>query len=59
MTSGWWARYNNFPIGMLRSKSLANDDIFTSENFLDQRWTTPSNDIVYTEELYGLGQLFL
>ena len=53
MTSGWWARYNNTPIGMLRSNSLANEDLFTSENFLDQRWTTPSNDIVYTEELYG------
>ena len=53
MTSGWWARYKNTPIGMLRSNSLANEDLFTSENFLDQRWTTPSNDIVYTEELYG------
>ena len=51
MTSGWWARYNTTEIGLIRSES--HDDLFTSESFLDQRWTTPSTDIVYVDELYG------
>ena len=51
MTSGWWARYHSTEIGQMRSRS--SDDLFTSKNFLDQRWTTPSTDIVYVDELYG------
>ena len=54
MTQGWWARYDKTHVGMMRARSLENEDLFTSENFLDQRWTTPSTDIVFTDELYGM-----
>ena len=51
MTSGWWARFHSTEIGKMRSRS--SDDLFTSNNFPDRRWTTPSTDIVYVDELYG------
>lgn len=54
MTAGWWARYEDTMIGKMRSRALTNEDLFTSENFQDQRWTTPSTDIVYVDELYGM-----
>ena len=54
MTAGWWARYDGTMIGEMRSRALTNEGLFTSENFQDQRWTTPSTDIVYVDELYGM-----
>lgn len=54
MTAGWWARFDSTPIGLMRARALQNKDLFTSENFQDQRWTTPSTDIVYVDELYGM-----
>lgn len=54
MTQGWWARFDFSVVGKMRTRSLENDDLFTSDHFLDQRWTTPSTDIVYTDELYGM-----
>ena len=53
MTSGWWARYNDTDLGQMRSASLKNEDLFTSESFQDMRWTTPSTDVEYVDELYG------
>ena len=54
MTAGWWARYEDTDIGQMRSRALLNEDLFTSENFQGQRWTTPSTDLVYVDELYGM-----
>ena len=54
MTAGWWARYEETSIGQMRSKALLNEDLFTSENLQEQRWTTPSTDLVYVDELYGM-----
>ena len=51
MSSGWWVRFHSTEIGKIKSRS--SDILFTSKNFLDQRWTTPSTDIVYVDELYG------
>ena len=51
MTSGWWARFHSTEIGKMRSRS--SEDLFTSKNFPDRIWTTPSKDIVYVDELHG------
>ena len=53
MTSGWWARYDKSEIGQLRSLKLNEDLLFNSNTFIDQKWTTPSSDIVSVDELYG------
>lgn len=53
MTSGWWARYEGTPVGHLRSLKFNEDLLFNSNNFIDQKWTTPSADIVSVDELYG------
>lgn len=53
MTSGWWARYDRTEVGKMRSLKLNENLTFTSESFLDQKWTTPSSDIVSVDELYG------
>ncbi len=54
MTSGWWARYSNTKLGQMRLSSLKNEDLFTSKTFQGMRWTTPSTDVEYVDELYGL-----
>ena len=54
MTDGWWARYEDTMIGKMRSRAITNEDLFTSENFQDLMWTTPSTDIVCVDELYGM-----
>lgn len=54
MTDGWWDLYKNTMIGKMRSRAITNEDLFTSENFQDQMWTTPSADIVCVDELYGM-----
>ncbi len=59
ITAGWWARYEETSIGQMRSKSLLNEDLFTSENLQEQRWTTPSTDLVYVDELYGMWTVIL
>lgn len=53
MTSGWWARFGGTPVGHLRSLKLNEDLLFNSHSFIDQKWTTPSSDIVSVDELYG------
>ena len=53
MTSGWWARYDGTAVGKMRSLKLNEKLTFNSDSFLDQKWTTPSSDIVSVDELYG------
>ena len=51
MTSRWWSRFHSTEIGKMRSRS--SEELFTSKNFPDRMWTTPSKDLVRVDELYG------